>query len=72
MGAPGEALTNPDREADIAMLAGKASAEDWLRKAGRASELSAAVAANANLRLALDEALLLTTGDSIRKDAKIC
>lgn len=72
MGAPGEALTNSDREADISVLAGKAPATDWLWKAGRASELAAAVAANANLRLALDEALFLMTGDSIRKDARIC
>lgn len=72
MGAPEEALSNTDRDADIARLSGKAPAEDWLRKAGRASELAAAVAANANLRLALDEAMFLTTGDSIRKDARIC
>lgn len=72
MGAPEEALSNTDREADIASLAEKAFAEEWLRRAKRAAELATAVAANGNFRLALDEAMFITTGDYTRKDARIC
>lgn len=64
-GMPIDAIMNVDRVADLSAASGRMEAAEWLRRATRAFDLSTAVAANANFRLALDEAMFLASGDSI-------
>lgn len=64
-GMPIDAVTNVDRVADLSEASSRMGADEWLRRATRAFDLSTAVTANANFRLALDEAMFLASGDSI-------
>ncbi len=65
LGYPEDAVVNCDRAAELAEAAEGSDGATWLSRANRASELAAAVWANANFRLALDEATFLVAGHSI-------
>ena len=65
LGYPEDAVVNCDRAAELAEAAKGSNGRTWLLRADRADKLAAAVWANANFRLALDEATFLVAGHYI-------
>lgn len=65
LGYPEDAVINCDRAAELAEAADGTDGAAWLSRADRVSQLAASVWANANFRLALDEATFLVAGHSI-------
>lgn len=65
LGYPEDAVINCDRAAELAEAAKGSDGKTWLLRADRADKLAAAVWANANFRLALDEATFLVAGHYI-------
>jgi DNA polymerase-3 subunit delta' len=64
LGYPEDAVVNLDRASEISAASSAATGAQWLKRAERVQNLAVAVWANANFRLALDEATYLAAGES--------